>query len=294
MSILHHLSASELIINQHGHIYHLDIGPQHLAPTVITVGDPGRVNEVSKHFDRITHRAQHREFVTHTGYIGSKHLSVVSTGIGPDNIDIIFNELDALANIDFNTRSIKEEKTSLSIIRLGTCGSLQRDVPVDSFVVSSHGIGLDNLLHYYMHSNTPDEITIINEFQRHTNLGAKHIVPYITEASIALRKHFGATFVHGMTATCPGFYGPQGRVIRAPIAFPHLLDALATFQCNGNRITNFEMETSALYGLGKILGHKCLSISAVVANRADKTFSKDNRYTVEQLIKKSLEVIAAI
>ena len=288
------IAASELIITERGTIYHLDLAPEHLAPTVITVGDPSRVKEVSKHFDRITHTAAHREFVTHTGYIGNKHISVVSTGIGPDNIDIVFNELDALVNIDLQTRTIKEHKTTLSIIRLGTCGALQADIAVDSMIVSSHGIGLDNLLHYYRSTNTPDESYILSEFQRHTNLGQNHIIPYITEAAIALRKYFGAEYAHGITVTCPGFYGPQGRVLRLPVAFPHLIDALTTFSCHEHRVTNFEMETSAIYGLGKLLGHKCLSISTVVANRTNKTFSKDGNKAVEHMIKHSLEIIAGI
>ena len=288
------IGSSELIITDRGTIYHLDLAPEHIAPTIITVGDPDRVKEVSKYFDRITHKAQHREFVTHTGYIGNKQLSVVSTGIGPDNIDIVFNELDALVNIDFKTRTIKDERTSLSIVRLGTCGSLQADVPVESMIVSSHAIGLDNLMHYYKMDNNPDEGYIVNEFNKHTGLNSKNIFPYIAEGSINLRKHFGADYAHGITVTCPGFYGPQGRVLRGPLAFPHLIDALTTFKHQDLRITNFEMETSAIYGLGKVLGHKCLSISTVVANRVSKTFCKDGNAAVDNMIKKSLAILAAV
>jgi len=288
------IAASELLISPRDTIYHLDIAPEHLAPTIITVGDPDRVKEVSKYFDQVTHRAQHREFVTHTGYIGKKHISVVSTGIGPDNIDIVMNELDALVNIDMATRKIKENKTSLSIIRLGTCGALQADIAPDSMIVSSHGIGMDNLLQYYRYDNTADELYILSEFQRHAGLGMKNVLPYITESSISLRKHFGAEYVHGITVTCPGFYGPQGRVLRLPLAHPHLVDAFTTFSCHDKRIVNFEMETSAIYGLGKLLGHKYLSISTVVANRVNKTVSKNSSLAVENMIKHSLEIIASI
>ena len=291
---IHPIGSSELIITERGTIYHLDIAPEDIAATIVTVGDPDRVKEVSKYFDRITHKAQHREFVTHTGYIGDKHISVVSTGIGPDNIDIVFNELDALVNIDFKTRTIKDERTSLSIVRLGTCGSLQGDIPVESMIVSSHAIGLDNLMHYYKMDNNPDEGFIINEFNKHTQLNSKNIVPYIAESSINLRKHFGAGYVHGITVTCPGFYGPQGRVLRGPLAFPHLIDALTTFRYQDLRVANFEMETSAIYGLGKVLGHKCLSISTVVANRVDKTFCKDGNAAVDNMIKKSLAIISGM
>ncbi len=288
------IGSSELIINSKGRIYHLDLAPEDIAPFIITVGDQDRVKEVSKYFDKITHKAQHREFITHTGYIGKKHLSVVSTGIGPDNIDIVLNELDALSNIDFKTRTIKDERTSLSIIRLGTCGSLQADVPVESLVVSSHALGLDNLMHYYKMTNNPDEAFILNEFNRHTGMSNKNIVPYIAESSISLRKHFATGFTHGITVTCPGFYAPQGRMLRVPLAFPHLIDALATFRHHDTRIINFEMESSAIFGLGKIFGHKCLSISVVVANRANKTFCRDSESAIDNMIKRSLDIVAGM
>jgi uridine phosphorylase len=285
------IGNSELIITERGTIYHLDLAPEHIAPLIITVGDPDRVGEVSKYFDRITHKAQHREFVTHTGYIGNQHISCVSTGIGPDNIDIVLTELDALVNIDFETRMVKDKKTTLNIVRLGTCGGLQQDVPVNSIVVSSHAIGLDNLMHYYKMENNPDEAYILSEFNKHTALNAKKIIPYIAESAISLRKEFGHGFVHGITVTCPGFYGPQGRSLRVPLAFPHLIDAFATFRYQGTKIVNFEMETSAIYGMGKILGHKCLSISTIVANRAVRTFSNNAVNAVDNMIKKSLEVL---
>ena len=285
------IAASELILSPRGRIYHLDLLPGELADTVITVGDPGRVTTVSKHFDRIEHRASHREFITHTGAIGSRRISVVSTGIGPDNIDIVLNELDALANIDFDLRSIREQKRSLSIIRLGTSGALQADIPVDSLVASSFAIGLDNLMHYYVQEHNPDETFILNEFIQHTRLQSSHVVPYIAEGSIRLRSAFADRMSAGITITCPGFYGPQGRVLRAPIAFPQLIDALGSFSSRGHRVCNFEMETSALYGLGKLLGHQCLSISAIIANRVRRTFSTDAEAAVERMIRLSLEVI---
>ena len=293
-SIINPIKDSELIINEHGRIYHLDLAPGQLATTVITVGSPDRVKEVSKYFDKITHKAQHREFITHTGNIGAKQVSVISTGIGSGNIDIVFNEMDALVNIDFKTRTIKDNKTTLSVFRLGTCGTLQKDIPVDSSIISSYGIGLDNLLHYYKHTNNPEESFILSEFQHHTNMGIKSITPYITEASISLRKHFGSEYIHGITATCPGFYAPQGRTLRIQPSLPNLLDAMATFSCKDARIVNFEMETAAIYGMGKLLGYKCISISAALANRVNKTFSKNPDLAIDNMIKHALEIITAI
>ena len=291
--MLHHntIAESELVITSRGTIYHLDLAPEHLADMVITVGDPGRVKEVSKYFDHIEHKAHHREFITHTGFVGKKRISVISTGIGTGNIDIVLNELDVLANIDIKTRQLKPQKRALSIIRLGSSGAVQPDVPVDSLVVSSHGIGLDNIMHYYNYGNSDNERYILENFKQHTGLNGKVILPYIAEASISLRKHFGAGYIQGITVTCPGFYGPQGRVLRGPIAFPHLIDALSTFQCGNDRITNFEMETSAIYGLGKLLSHNCLSISAIVNNRVQKVFSKNSDLAVENMIKRSLAII---
>ncbi len=286
------ISPAELIITPKGTIYHIDLAPEDIAGTIITVGDPGRVPEVSKFFDRVTHTAAHREFVSHTGIVGGKRLTVLSTGIGPDNIDIVFNELDALVNIDFKTRRVKDIKTSLNIIRLGTCGGLQHDVPLDGIVVSSYGIGMDNLLHYYRLDHNPEEAGILDAFNRHTGLTTQtRICPYIAEGSISLRKHFGKGFVHGITVTCPGFYGPQGRVLRLPVAMPNFVDSLITFKHADHRIANFEMETSAMYGLAKLMGHKTLSVSAVVANRAAGTFSTDGGKAVDHMIQKSLEVI---
>jgi uridine phosphorylase len=286
------IAESELIINQRGAIYHLNCRPEEIATTVITVGDPERVKEVSKHFDKIEYINQHREFVVHTGYINSKRLSCVSTGIGPDNIDIVLNELDALVNIDFETRAIKENLTCLNIIRFGTSGSLQKEIPVDSFVASTHGLGLDNMLNFYRVQYNEEEKQLIHAFNTHTQLSTGNVAPYITMASASLMKHFTSNYFQGITVTCPGFYGPQGRVLRLGLAYPQLIDNLTSFQFGNHHISNFEMETSAIYGLGKMLGHHCLSLSAIVANRISKEFSADGSLAVENLIKQSLNVIA--
>lgn len=288
------IAESEFILNSRGAVYHLNVRPEELANTIITVGDPDRVKEVSKHFDKVEHTLQHREFITHTGYIGNKHISVVSTGIGPDNIDIVINELDALVNIDFETRTIKPNLTSLHIIRLGTSGALQASIPVDGFVVSTHGLGIDNLLHFYRHDNNEEEKQLLQAFITHTQSQDSLSYPYITGAGSQLLKHFVEGYYHGITVTCPGFYGPQGRVLRLGLSNPALIDQLTQFQFGQHRITNFEMETSAIYGLGKMMGHQCLSISAIVANRVKKEFSKDGGAAVESLIRKSLEIISTI
>ncbi|MFY0255910.1 nucleoside phosphorylase [Chitinophaga sp. 30R24] len=288
------IAESELIINNRGAVYHLDVRPDELAHTIITVGDPDRVGAVSKYFDTIEGKFQHREFVTHTGYIGKKRLSVVSTGIGTDNIDIVLNELDALANIDFNTRMVKPDLTSLQIIRLGTSGALQESIPVDSFVVSSHGLGLDNLMHYYAFENTTAEKQLLEAFRGQVSLIHGGAGPYLFEASASLHQHFQTGFHTGITVTCPGFYAPQGRVLRGALSNPHLIDDLTGFSYESHRITNFEMETSGIYGIGRVLKHECLSISAIVANRIRQEFSKDGGAAVTALIEKGLEIIAAI
>ena len=288
------IAESELIINSRGAVYHLNVRPEELAQNIITVGDPDRVGEVSKYFDEVESRYQHREFVTHTGRIGKKRISVVSTGIGPDNIDIVLNELDALVNIDFETRFVKQELTVLNIIRIGTSGSLQADIPVDSFVASTHGLGLDNLLNFYRLEHNEQERQLLHSFITHTQLHAQVTNPYISSASGNLIKNFVEGFHQGITVTCPGFYGPQGRVLRLGIKNPDLINQLTGFSFGQHRITNFEMETSAIYGLGSLLGHHCLSLSAIVANRIAKEFSKDSATTVDHLIKKSLEIIASL
>lgn len=290
---MNRIAESELIINQRGAVYHLDCRPEEISDIIITVGDPDRVKEVSKHFDKIVFQNQHREFITHTGLIGTKKITCVSTGIGPDNIDIVLNELDALANIDFETRQVKEKLTSLKIIRLGTCGSLQKEIPVDSFVASTHGLGLDNLIHFYRVDHTEEEKEVLHAFNTHTQLNSGNISPYIQMASGSLLKHFTQQYHQGITVTCPGFFGPQGRVLRLGLSYPNLIDSLTSFSFGNHRIANFEMETSAIYSLGRALGHQCLSLSVIVANRIEKEFTKDGNLAVENLINQSLQIIAA-
>jgi len=287
---MNRIAESELIINPRGAVYHLDLRPEELAGTVVTVGDPGRVQEVSKLFDSIEFKGQHREFISHTGYVGKKRLTVLSSGIGPDNIDIVINELDALVNIDFETRQVKNSLTPLNIIRLGTSGSLQADIPVDSFVASTHGLGIDNLLNFYRHEQNDEEQQLLQSFVTHTQMHGQMSYPYISSAAASLIQHFVKDFHQGITVTCPGFYGPQGRVLRLGIRNPSLINRLTDFRFGQHRITNFEMETSAIYGLGKLLGHNCLAINAIVTNRVVKEFSKDGKAAVEKLIVKFLEI----
>lgn len=286
------IAESELIINTRGAIYHLDLRPEEIAGTVITVGDPGRVKEVSKYFDSVEVKRQHREFISHTGYVGKKRLTVLSSGIGPDNIDIVMNELDALANIDFETREIRKQLRSLNIIRIGTSGSLQTDIPVDSFVASTHGLGIDNLLNFYRHEHNDEEQQLLHSFVTHTQMHGQIGNPYISGGAASLMKHFVNDFHRGITVTCPGFYGPQGRILRLGIKNPELINRLTDFRFGQHRITNFEMETSAIYGLGKLLGHNCLAVNAIVANRVKKEFSKDGLATVEKLIQKFLQIFS--
>ena len=286
------IAESELIINNRGAIYHLDLRPEEIADTVITVGDPDRVHEVSKHFDSIEIKRQHREFITHTGKVGNKRLTVLSSGIGPDNIDIVINELDALVNIDFKTREIKKELKSINIIRIGTSGSLQADIPVDHFVASTHGLGVDNLLNFYRLEQNDEEQLLIQSFITHTQVHGQIGNPYISSGAGSLIKHFVKDFHQGITVTCPGFYGPQGRVLRLGIKNPNFVNRLTDFRFGQHRITNFEMETSAIYGLGRLLGHNCLAVNAIVANRVVKEFSKDGKATVEKLIQKFIQIFS--
>jgi len=286
------IQESELIINNRGAIYHLDLRPDEIGRTIILVGDPDRVKLVSRYFDTIEFTTQHREFITHTGLLGKKRISVTSTGIGTDNIDITLNELDALANIDFNSREIKNELTSLNIIRIGTSGSLQADIPVDGHVAGTHGLGIDNLLHFYRLEQNDEEKQLLHAFTTQTQLQGQLGQPYITGASSSLIKHFVKDFYQGITVTCPGFYGPQGRVLRLGIRNPHLIDNMTKFNFGPHRISNFEMETSAIYSLGRLLGHHCLSLNAIVANRVRKEFSKDGVAAVQKLIEKVLNTIS--
>ena len=283
------IEQSELILNPDGSIYHLNLRPENIATDIIFVGDQDRVDKISQHFDSIEFTTQKREFKTTTGIYKKKRFSVISTGIGPDNIDIVLNELDALVNIDLETRQPKDHLTSLNIVRIGTSGSLQTDVPVDSFVISSHGLDLNGLLHSYQ----VDEISnleIENAFVAHTNWSSKKAHPLIITNSKALEnKIISEKTYTGITATAGGFYGPQGRVLRLAIQDPSLNHKIDSFHFKGKRITNLEMETSAIYGLSKLLGHKACSINAIIANRADGTFSENPGKVVTDLIEYTLK-----
>ncbi|MFN5375364.1 MAG: nucleoside phosphorylase [Chitinophagaceae bacterium] len=284
------IESSELIINARGAIYHLDLRPEEIGDTIITVGDPSRVEKVSKYFDQILFKSQHREFITHTGRIGNKTVSVIATGIGPDNIDIVMNELDALVNIDLVKRTVNPVKKQLKFIRVGTSGSLQPHIDVDSFVASTYGLGLDNLMHFYPVKQTEIEIELLSNFKAQVQLNP-NITPYINSASAFLLAQFTDGCKAGITATCPGFYGPQGRNLRMGLAMPNLNEQLTAFRFGNHQITNFEMETSALYGLAAVMGHQALSLSVIVANRLAKKFSADVDATVEKLIKHTIERI---
>ena len=286
------IAESEMILNARGAIYHLNLLPDEIGSTVFLVGDPDRVKEVSKHFDKIEYKGEYREFITHTGLIGKKKLTVLSTGIGTDNIDIAINELDALVNIDLTTREIMPTLTSLNLIRIGTSGALQPEIPVDNFIASTHGLGIDNLLNFYRLEQNDEERQLLHSFVTSTQMHSQIGYPYIAGASGSLIKHFVKDFYQGITVTCPGFYGPQGRVLRLGISDLELIDRLTQFRFGQHRITNFEMETSAIYGLSKLLGHNCLSLNAVIANRVRKEFSKDGKAAVESLIVKVLEIVS--
>lgn len=285
------MKPSELILNRDGSVYHLHLRPEQIAPLIITVGDPERVPKVSRYFDKVEHRVRKREFVTHTGWLGKTKLSVISTGIGPDNVDIVMNELDALFNIDLSTRQIKPRLTQLTFIRLGTAGCLQREIPVDALVASSGAIGMDGLMQYY---DAPKQ-------QQHPLLSALRLhcqgkwdfplAPYYVDGDPGLMKLFTEGFHQGITATNPGFYGPQGRQLRAHVRQPQYLDILQAFDFQGNRIINLEMETAAIYGLSQLLGHRAISLSAILANRAEGKFSSNPERSVKRLLETALDKI---
>ena len=265
---------TDLILNQDGSIYHLNLLPEDIADTVITVGDPERVSEVSQYFDRIELKKGKREFITHTGYLGSKRLTVLSTGIGTDNIDIVLNELDALVNIDFKTRKLNNKLKSLDIIRIGTSGAIQEDIPMDSILVSEYGLGLDSLMQYYVHELSSDERLLQDAVRTHFH-SLEGILPYISSADHGLLKTIGKDLIKGITLTAPGFYSPQGREVRAKASFSGLLKLFRSFSFEGQRITNLEMETTGIYALSKVLGHKAISINAILANRVNYEFSSN-------------------
>ncbi len=282
------LSASELILNPDGSVYHLHLVPQEVAPIVIFVGDPERVDKVSKYFDRVEVKHRHREFFCHTGYIGSTRLSVISTGIGTDNIDIVMNELDALVNIDFETRTPKEKHTTLSIIRLGTSGSLQKHIDVDSLLISEYAIGLDGLLNFYDYKSDESLLeTIKNQVNELWDIS--HF--YTSKRSLLLSDESG--FEKGITLTCPGFYAPQNRSLRIESKLNSMFDALTAIKWNNLHLSNMEMETAGIYGMATMLGHNAISVNAILANRATHQFSTNPEKTVEGMIKKVLEMITS-
>ncbi|MBR9853971.1 MAG: nucleoside phosphorylase [Algicola sp.] len=286
------LGSSELILNPDGSIYHLNLLPEDVAPIIITVGDQNRVHEVSKYFDTIEVIKSKREFVTHTGYYSGKRVTVISTGIGTDNIDIVFNELDALVNIDFATREIKSEKAQLNFIRVGTSGSLQPDIPVDSFLMSVAGVGFDNLMHFYdcTHVRNNELEEALADYLRWSK---HHIHPYAVNFNQELGGILSSNHIRlGITGTNSGFYGPQGRILRLRPAIENFNEKLAGFTHNNLKITNLEMETAAMYGIAKLHGHRAVSLNAIIANRATGEFSKDGRKTIDELIKYTLEHIA--
>lgn len=280
------IPQSELILNPDGSIYHLGLLPHQLAPTIITVGDPERVKQVSSFFDKVEIKKENREFVTHTGYYKNKRLTVISTGIGTDNVDIVINELDALFNFNFITRTVQPNITPLTFIRIGTSGGLQPEIPLDSFVVSEIALGFDNLYHFY--ENKEHHLNLLNVELFNNFKGT----PYIVSANQDLYHIFYKNqFIKGFTATCPGFYGPQGRVLRLPLNEKKFITKLQNFKYKGAAITNLEMETSGIYTLAQLLNHRAISLNAILANRALGTFSKQPQSTVNKLIEKTLEII---
>lgn len=286
------IQLSELILNPDGSVYHLNLLPENIAHDIIFVGDQNRVEKITKFFDSIEFSTQKREFKTQTGIYKGKRMTVMSTGIGPDNIDIVVNELDALVNIDLKTRQPKSKLTSLNIVRIGTSGSLHADIPVDSFVMGTYGLGLDNMLRSYK-IDAVSNPEIEEAFIKHTNWDLRKGRPYVIACSQTLAKKFeGQKMFKGITGTAPGFYGPQGRVLRLEIQDPKLNSSMDSFKFNDNRITNLEMETGAIYGLSALLGHQALSLNAIIANRASGTFSEDPYFAVDNLIAYALDKLA--
>ncbi len=286
----HRIAETDLILNKDGSVYHLNLLPKHISPTVITVGDPDRVASVSKYFDQIDFKIKKREFVTHVGKFKGRKLTVISTGMGTDNIEIFFTELDALVNVDLRTRIPKSEQKILQVIRIGTSGSLQQHIPLDSHVATEYAIGLDNLMHFYTLKMNAFEKRKASDIQRKVNMP---FTPYVVKGSSALKDKIGFDMIAGNTVTTPGFYAPQGRVVRLHPKYPMLLGALADYysKTSGFQLTNFEMETAGYYSLGRLLGHEVLSVNAIIANRIDKKFSLNPNATIDALIRKVLDRI---
>lgn len=287
------IPASQLILNEEGAIYHLNLHPDQIAEDIILVGDPARADMVAEFFDKIEVKRQNRELFTRTGYFNGKRITVLSTGMGTDNLDIVINELDALANIDLKTRMPKENHRTLNLIRLGTSGALQADIPVEnSYVVTRYALGFDGLIYFYKKNHEINEIAIRDEFIKQTNYPTDLPKPYVVEGSKELFDRLGKGYFQGITATASGFYGPQGRTLRMQLAYPENNRKIENFRYGNWRICNFEMESSALYGLGKMMGHNCLTICAVIANRVTEKFAKDYHPSVKNLITNTLERLA--
>lgn len=278
------IGESELILNSDGSVFHLHLLPEHIADDIILVGDPQRVSVVVKFFSKIECKIENREFITITGEFNGKRLSVIGTGIGTDNIDIVLNELDAAVNIDLKKRTIKDQKRSLNLIRLGTSGALQEDIPVDSYVFSKFGCGFDNVMHFYADSKTIFEQKMTQALMQHAQWDTNFVNPYIVKCSSALENKLAEGLIKGITATASGFYGPQGRILRLSTTDVNQNKKLETFRFENNRITNFEMETSALYGLSTLLGHNAATVCAIIANRYKKEYSKDYKVTVNKML----------
>ena len=286
------IKSSELIINEDGSIFHLHLKPEQLADNVILVGDPGRVESIAKLLTDIEFKVQNREFVSTTGRYNNRRITVVATGIGTDNIDIVVNELDALANINLTTREINPDFRKLNLVRIGTSGGLQDYLPVNSFVVSEKAIGFDGLLNFYARRNEVSDLPFEEAFRKHTYWGKQLTSPYVVNCSETLFSKIHQEDTHaGVTISAPGFYGPQGRVLRLPLADPDLNEKIESFQFEGKKITNFEMECSAIYGLSKLLGHDALTICLIIANRVNKEANSNYHPSMESLIKLVLDRI---
>lgn len=280
------IPESELILNADGSVYHLHLKPEDLASLVFTVGDPDRVHLVSQYFDEIEFKTQKREFVTHTGRIGETRVTVMSTGMGTDNIEILMTELDALVNINLETRQVNPTHKSLQIIRLGTSGAMQSDIPVGSLLASSKAIGLDTLMQFY--PNLTNSQVWGNFIKKELSL---EFCPYQTEASKILLSKLDSSFRKGITLTCPGFYAPQGRSVRLKPKLKNMLERLSSLEISREKLTNFEMETAGYYALGALLGHEVLSLNAIIANRNNGEFDKEPEKTVDLLIRTALKLL---
>ena len=288
MSHMSPLGDSELILNGDGSVYHLNLLPKQISDVIISVGDPTRVFQVTEHFDRIDFEMNKREFVTQTGLYRGKKITVMSTGIGTDNIEIFFNELDALVNFDFNKRVFKSRKKKLKIFRIGTSGAIQEDIPIGSTVISEYGVGLDSVTQFYKLKLSEYESFIGDEIEKEVQLPQK---PYVVKGSEELLEYFRDGYIRGNTVTSPGFYAPQGRSIRAPSKYPKLLSELNYFHADGFWLSNFEMETAGYYAFGRMLGHQVISINSILANRIKNTFSKNPNRVINSMIKKVLNQI---